>query len=255
MTLASKILSSFEVKNNLNPKIWTRGLDGEFTLRPDIRKKLLLVTNDFLDFINLDGLACDVDTKDCDIDDITITGSISNYNWSEFSDIDLHLILDFNSVDENKKLVKNLLNTKKNLWNSTHDVNIKGYEVEVYAQDPSELHFSSGVYSVLFNKWLVEPEKLEVTEVDFKKVLEKSKGWMEIIDDLYTKAYELPPSDILEMIDRVKKRVKRFRSCGLEKGGEFSYENLAFKFLRRSGYLKKLFKLKNKLIDVELSLD
>ena len=57
MTLASKILSSFEVKNNLNPKIWTRGLDGEFTLRPDIRKKLLLVTNDFLDFINLDELA------------------------------------------------------------------------------------------------------------------------------------------------------------------------------------------------------
>ena len=78
---------------------------------------------------------------------------------------------------------------------------------------------------------------------------------MEIIDGLYTKAYELPPSDILEMIDKVKNKLKKFRSCGLEKGGEFSYENLAFKFLRRSGYLKKLFKLKNKLVDVELSLD
>ena len=95
MTLASKILSSFKVKDNLNPKIWTRNVDGEFTLRPDIRKKLLLISNDFLGFINMDGLGCDVDTKDCDIDDVTITGSIANYNWSEFSDIDLHLILDF----------------------------------------------------------------------------------------------------------------------------------------------------------------
>jgi hypothetical protein len=57
------------------------------------------------------------------------------------------------------------------------------------------------------------------------------------------------------MIDKIKTRLKKFRSCGLETGGEFSYENLAFKFLRRSGYLKKLFKLKNKLIDIELSLN
>ena len=130
-----------------------------------------------------------------------------------------------------------------------------GYEVEVYTQDASETHFSSGVYSVLFNKWLVAPKTESATEVDVKKIVEKARGWMEIIDGLYTKAYELPPSDILEMIDKVKNKLKKFRSCGLEKGGEFSYENLAFKFLRRSGYLKKLFKLKNKLVDVELSLD
>ena len=167
----------------------------------------------------------------------------------------MHLILDFNTIDENEDLVKNILNTKKNLWNSTHDVSIKGYEVEVYTQDSQEVHFSSGVYSVLFNKWIVEPKLEDVVEVDVKKVLEKSKGWMEIIDGLYTKAYDLPPSDILEMIEKIKKRIKKFRSCGLETGGEFSYENLAFKFLRRSGYLKKLFKLKNKLRDIELSLN
>ena len=255
MTLASKILSSFSLKENLNPEIWTKNFDGNFVLRRDIRKKLLAISADFLDFINIDNLECDVDTKDCTIEDITITGSIGNYNWSEFSDIDLHLILDFNTIDENEDLVKNILNTKKNLWNSTHDVSIKGYEVEVYTQDSQEVHFSSGVYSVLFNKWIVEPKLEDVVEVDVKKVLEKSKGWMEIIDGLYTKAYDLPPSDILEMIEKIKKRIKKFRSCGLETGGEFSYENLAFKFLRRSGYLKKLFKLKNKLRDIELSLN
>tara|TARA_Y100001973_G_C5156864_1_gene311245 strand:+ start:267 stop:1034 length:768 start_codon:yes stop_codon:yes gene_type:complete len=255
MTLASKILASFKVKENLNPEIWTLNVHDEFVLRPEIREKLLAIANDFLDFIDIEGISCDVKSKECQLEDITVTGSIANYNWSEFSDIDLHLLLDFDNVDENEDLLKNVLNAKKNLWNSTHDVSIKGYEVEVYTQDASETHHSSGVYSVLFNKWIVEPKEEDVVEVDVQKVLEKARGWMEIIDGLYTKAYDLPAKDILEMIDKIKTRLKKFRSCGLETGGEFSYENLAFKFLRRSGYLKKLFKLKNKLIDIELSLN
>lgn len=255
MTLASRILASFNTKEKLNPNIWTKNIEGNFMLRPDIRKKLLAISANFLDFIDVEGLECDIDTKNCTIEDITITGSIANYNWSEFSDIDLHLILDFDNIDENEELVKNILNTKKNLWNSSHDVTINGYEVEVYTQDSKETHFSSGVYSVLFNKWVVAPKPEDVVEVDVNKVLGKAKGWMEIIDGLQNKSYELPSSDILEIIEKVKNRLKKFRSCGLETGGEFSYENLAFKFLRRSGYLKKLFKLKNKLIDNELSLN
>tara|TARA_R110000824_G_scaffold8027_3_gene36600 strand:- start:9501 stop:10268 length:768 start_codon:yes stop_codon:yes gene_type:complete len=255
MTLASRILSSFKIKENLNPKIWTKNANGNVVLKPDIRKKLLSISSNFLDFIDVEGLECNVTTKECDIQDITITGSIANYNWSEFSDIDLHLILDFDNIDENEGLVKNILNTKKNLWNSSHDVTINGYEVEVYTQDSKETHFSSGVYSVLFNKWVVDPKPEDVVEVDVQKVLDKAKGWMEIIDGLQHKSYDSPSEDILEIIEKVKNRLKKFRSCGLETGGEFSYENLAFKFLRRSGYLKKLFKLKNKLIDNELSLN
>jgi hypothetical protein len=65
----------------------------------------------------------------------------------------------------------------------------------------------------------------------------------------------MTPEEIIEVINRIKEKLKRFRMCGLEKGGEFSYENLAFKFLRRSGYIKKLFDLKNKVVDLSLSLD
>ena len=254
MTLADKILNSFKQKKGLNPDIWTLNADNEYSLRVEVRDKLLLSASDFLDFIDLDNLDCDIDTKKCDIADITITGSICNYNWSKFSDIDLHILIDYEEIDENVKLVKNILNTKKNLWNASHDIKIKGYEVEVHTQDLDEAHHSSGVYSVLFNQWLVKPQK-DIVDIDFRKVLEKSRGWMEMIDDVHINAYDMSSEEVLEIINKIKTKLKKFRATGLEEGGEYSYENLAFKFLRRSGYIKKLFDLKNKVLDLSLSLD
>ena len=254
MNLADRILQSFDQKKSLNPDIWTLDKDKKYRLRKEVRDKLLLSADDFLNFVDLDNLDCDVDTQKCDIGDITITGSICNYNWSQYSDIDLHILIDFDRIDENVDLVKNILNTKKNLWNASHDIQIKGYEVEVYAQDVEEVHHSSGVYSVLFDEWLVAPTRTDV-DVDMGKVLEKSKGWMEIIDSIQHQAYQKSPKEILHLIEKIKTKLKKFRATGLEKGGEYSYENMAFKFLRRSGYIKKLFDLKNKVLDLSLSLD
>ena len=254
MNLADRILKSFNQKKSLNPEIWTLDKNKNYVLRKEVRDKLLLIANDFLDFIDIDNLDCDVDTKQCDIADITITGSICNYNWSKFSDIDLHLLIDYESIDENVDLVKNILNTKKNLWNASHDIEVKGYEVEVYAQDIDEVHHSTGVYSVLYNEWIAEPSKTKI-EVDVDKILEKSQGWMEIIDSIHHEAYQKSPNEILELIEKIKTKLKKFRSSGLEEGGEYSDENLTFKFLRRSGYIKKLFDLKNKVLDLTLSLD
>jgi hypothetical protein len=59
----------------------------------------------------------------------------------------------------------------------------------------------------------------------------------------------------LDKIDKFKEKIKKYRSAGLEKDGEFSYENLVFKFLRRNGYIDKLFNFKNELIDKSLSLE
>lgn len=254
MNLADRILKSFNQKKSLNPEIWTLDKNKNYVLRKEVRDKLLLIANDFLDFIDIDNLDCDVDTKQCDIADITITGSICNYNWSKFSDIDLHLLIDYESIDENVDLVKNILNTKKNLWNASHDIEVKGYEVEVYAQDIDEVHHSTGVYSVLYNEWIVQPSKTKI-EVDVDKILEKSQGWMEIIDSIHHEAYQKSPNEILELIEKIKTKLKKFRSSGLVEGGEYSDENLTFKFLRRSGYIKKLFDLKNKVLDLTLSLD
>ena len=126
--------------------------------------------------------------------------------------------------------------------------------MEVYGQDSKETHFSSGVYSILFDEWVVTPDYVEA-EIDVTKILSKAKGWMNMIDELYSRQYEQTPEETLELIDKIKKKLKKFRSCGLEKGGEYSYENLAFKFLRRSGYIKRLFELKNELVDDSLSMN
>ena len=103
-----KILKSFEVKKTLNPHIWTKDKDGDSVLRPEVRDKLLIISNDFLTFVDIDNLDCNTITKECTIEDVTITGSICNYNWSKFSDIDLHLLVDFGKIDENEKLVNNI---------------------------------------------------------------------------------------------------------------------------------------------------
>jgi hypothetical protein len=56
-------------------------------------------------------------------------------------------------------------------------------------------------------------------------------------------------------LKKIKDKVKDYRQSGLEKDGEFSYENLVFKYLRRSGHIGKLFDEKTKIKDKELSVE
>ena len=183
-----------------------------------------------------------------------MTGSLSNYNWSSFSDIDLHVLIDFDSVNIDKKVLRELFNAKQGMWNSLHDIEVYGYEVELYAQDANEPHFSTGVYSVMNNEWLVSPNRIEDT-FDDNKLLQKSLTWMDMIDGVERKSYLQDSEETLKMIQKIKDKLKKFRKCGLEDKGEFSYENLVFKFLRRNGYLGKLSELKNKITDDTLSLE
>ena len=69
-------LSSFNIKKELNPKFWK---DDKLDSR--IRIKLLDIADDFIDFLGVDWVKPE---------DITITGSLANYNWNKkYSDIDL----------------------------------------------------------------------------------------------------------------------------------------------------------------------
>ena len=143
---------------------------------------------------------------------------------------------------------------KKTLFNSTHDIQVKGYEVELYVQDSSEQHISSGVYSVLFDEWINEPS-LEEVSTDERKIKEKVEQWMDIIDMTIEDSDDDDFQSSIEMIEKIKDRLKDYRSAGLEREGEYSYENLVFKFLRRTGYIQKLFDFANELTDKNLSLE
>jgi len=238
------IISSFFVKDSLNSEIWDDHDNiEESKMKPEIREGLLDIANEFVEFLGFDIF----------VQDVTMTGSLSNFNWSDYSDIDLHIIYDFKEAGEQEELFKDLFNLKKTVFNSQHDITVKGYEVELYVQDMNEPHMSTGVYSVLYDEWLERPEPKEV-KIDKKKIEDKSQQWMDIIDNTIE---DLEVSDLessVEKLDSVKEKIKKFRTSGLEKGGEYSYENLVFKFLRRNGYIQKLFDNKNDLIDKSLSI-
>jgi hypothetical protein len=213
----------------------------------DVRKKLLDVVDNFIDSLGIEFF----------IHDITLTGSLSNYNWSEYSDVDLHILVNMQEIggdgektDTIQTIIKQFFDSKKNIWNEKHDIKIKNYDVEVYIQDINEPHTSSGVYSILNNKWIVEPLK-ETPKIDDKKILDKGDEFMNKIDNLYNSQDK--NSTILK-IENLRKKLKKFRQSGLENGGEYSYENLTFKLLRRNGYINKLMELKNKIIGKNLSV-
>lgn len=213
-------------------------------LRKEVREKLLQIANEFIDFIGVPLL----------IEDVIFTGSLANYNWSEYSDIDLHVVCDFIQFSDTElSLYEELFKVKKTIFNTNHNIKIFGYEVELYVQNASEAHFSSGVYSVLYDEWDVKPEK-EDSNIDTKILKSKITHWKSQIDTVVDNATEKDIDEAREYIKKFKEKLKKYRSSGLKKEGEYSYENLVFKYLRRSDYLEKLFNLENNLLDKELSL-
>jgi len=240
----TELLKSFEPQNELNPKVW-EGNKKEPKLKPEIRERLLEIAYEFIEFLDVEIV----------VTDIILTGSLSNYNWSKYSDFDLHIVANFQQYQENQiELYEKLFNLKKMLFNQKHDITIKGYEVELYVQNETESHFSSGVYSILFDEWANVPEKEDVT-IDKELIKGKAKQWMNIIDDLLDAIKDDDASTAKKMVQKYKDKLKKYRTCGLEKGGEYSTENLVFKILRRNGYIEKLHDSTTKILDKKLSMN
>jgi len=63
------------------------------------------------------------------------------------------------------------------------------------------------------------------------------------------------PKAALDRAESLMEKIKKLRKAGLETNGEYSVENLAFKTLRNTGYLKKLSDLKREAYDKLMSLD
>ena len=231
---------TLKAKSDLNGELWEQD-----QLKPEIRENLLQVA---IDFFNNLGL------EDGDILDIVLTGSLANYNWSKYSDIDLHIIVNFEQIDENIELVRKLFNAKKAIWNRTHDIKIKGYEVEVYVEHEDDTHYSSGVYSLLKDDWLLVPAKQQF-DLDWENIAIKAEAIMNEIEEL-EKLHNLGYyEEVGDNAERIKNKARKLRQSGLETGGEYSVENLAFKVLRRTGYITKLLKIKIDAYDRLLSIN
>ena len=229
-------LSSFNVKKELNPKFWKNDrLDSR------IRMKLLDIADDFINFLGVDWVKPE---------DITITGSLANYNWNQkYSDIDLHIIMDYSKVDERTDFVDNYFYSQKKLWNEEHkELKIYGFPVEVFVQDVNKKHTSSGVYSLEKDKWLTEPErdklaKKKVNKIQIKnKVSEYTKKIDKLADELKkSEDNEYKLRKISESAEKLFDELKNLRRGDLSNAdNEINEGNIIFKCLRRLGYIEKI---------------
>jgi hypothetical protein len=228
-------LSSFAMRQNLNPKIWK----SDDKINSPVRKKLLKIADDFVEFLDIPWV---------EIKDVTLTGSLANYNWSKYSDIDLHVIINFEDIGENEVLVKDYLDSKRKIWNDSHEITIHGFEVEIYCQDENEVHHSTGVYSLEDNKWVVQPNRNE-PDLNRDMIKRKASELMTKMDEIIEISKDGNHNEVLNQYEKLWDKIKKMRKTGLEREGEFSYENLVFKVLRRSGYIEKFLEIKTNAYD------
>jgi hypothetical protein len=216
------------VNNQLNPKIWDGG-----ELKPEVVSKLKDIARAFEEFVGVE----------LDVIDYTITGSNANYTWTEYSDLDLHLIIPGTPTDEQREL----FNAKKALWAEQHNITIKGLPVETYIQGEDEPHHSTGVYSIVRDLWLVEPKKVK-PQINDAAVEAKKDGVMRDIETAML-------SKDLMKLRAVKEKITKMRKAGLARAGEWSVENLVFKILRNLGLIDQIAEKIRELEDQELSLE
>jgi len=226
--------TTLQLHKDLNPKFWQDGkLDAQ------VKDKLISLANYWAEYAKIPQKY---------IKDLVFTGGNANYNYSPQSDVDLHLLVDKSKIDC-EDLIDDYILDKKNLWSSNHDVRIKGYPVEIFAQDyQQETPADQGVYSLTKDKWLVKPQK-EKMDISSKAFKHKLNHFIELINYFINKNVK-----DLDAIQKLKDKLRLFRTAGLKGKGEYSFENLIFKELRNLGYIEKLDNYFNSVIDQKFSL-
>ncbi len=228
-----KIEDAINFHDELNPLLF----DENNKLKPNIKKQLEIITDDFIEFMGIPDLA---------VEDVIITGSNVAFTYTPHSDIDLHLLVDFAELPESD-VYKELFNAKKSLYNDTYDITVREIPVELYVQDTAQAHTSLGEYSLMQDKFTRFPSKqrANLDEISAEHKFER-------LEELCIEGLK---SNDIEKVNNVLSIIKRYRQAGLDQKGEFGPENLAFKAIRSKGYFQALFDLRNKLRGKQLSIE
>ena len=219
----------FEQHNELNPLLWQ-----EEDLRPEVKMTLLKIAKDFVEYVEVPF----------EVKDLVLTGSQLGYYYTKHSDLDLHIIVDFDTVNCDREAAE-LFDTKRLLYKKQYDISIHGVPVEVYIED-SNFPAVSATYSLGKGGWKVKPDR-QPEEIDSAKIIRMSKIWSTVIG----KAIE---SNDLETGRKVLKMLRNYRKLGLKQTGEYGIENLVYKTLRNSKIIENLMKMIGDLHDQSLSI-
>ena len=227
----NEFINPIEYNDVLNPKLW-----DQQHLKSDVRSKLLRIASDFKNYIDIPFVVVD----------IVITGGNANYNYTNHSDIDLHLVADFDSVDCDREAAE-LFDTKRLLYKNTYDISIYGIPVELYVEDKEHPAVSGGSYSILSDKWINTPNTIlpEYDELELQRMISL---WKKLISRAI-RARSLDEARTVLML------LRTYRKLGLKtQEAEFSIPNLVYKSLRNSKTLEKLIELIDDLHDNALSI-
>jgi hypothetical protein len=219
----------FEQHDSLNPRLWA----GE-ELRTEVNLALLKIANDFIEYIDVPFT----------VSDLVLTGSQLGYFYTKHSDLDLHIIVDFGTVDCDREAAE-LFDTKRLLYKKQYDINIRGIPVEVYVED---LNYPavSATYSLGKQDWVTRPPATP-EEIDVEEIERMSNIWKTVID------HALEIND-LETARNTIKMLRNYRKLGLKQTGEYGIENLVYKTLRNSKLIEKLMNMIGRLHDQSLSI-
>lgn len=228
--------------HELHPDFWTTPTPSDAVLKPEVRERLLELANQFYAETGFKA----------PIKDIILTGSLANYNYHDGSDLDTHVVIDFSQVNADNELAKNAANAMRWKWNEQHNVFIHGHEVELYIQDANEPHTASGVYSLMQDKWLVQPQ-YQYIRYDAQAVNDKADDLRRQYQALQAE-YDANPDqatdELLSRIQDVRYKMLRLRRDAFDAGlSEFSTGNLAFKQLRNDGTIGAALKLEGEVFD------
>lgn len=210
-------------------------------LKPLVRSKVLKVADFWREKVNIPKSA---------VKRVDLVGSSVNYLYHEKSDLDIHLICDLDKISECEELLRDYLRAEKKLFQLEYDVTIAGIESELYAEDESDPRPAlQARYDVTNNKWVNEPERDRIPEIDDRDIQTKSELYIDRIEDVIDD--EINNMDVLK---RLKEKVLNLRKLSLQKGGEYAHDNLVYKVVRGSGALDRLDKYMRGLESDDLSL-
>lgn len=225
------LLEDFQLHETLNSKLWK-----DNKLIPEVRQKLLEISENFEQYVEIP----------MHIVDVVLVGSNASYNYTQYSDIDVHLIVNTDLTEDVPEDIQTLVfNLKKTSFNKEFDIKIKGIPVELYVEDLHSSVQSNGIYSIRRNKWVKEPQPITIEKRDITQEL---NAWTERINAAITsKDYE----QITNVLDALY--LMRKNSISIE--GEYGRGNEIFKTLRDKGLLSKLKDSMNRCISSNLSLE
>lgn len=216
-------------QNKLNPVLWHKG-----KLLPEIKPQLLKVADDFKRFVEVPFT----------VYDIQITGSQVSYWYTQWSDLDLHLIVDYRDTDCDRE-AEELFDTKRHLYKQRFDIEIYGIPVELYVEDINEPS-KGAAYSLVQDRWLREPVEPS-GKIDLDAIKDSTRYWSKIIKQILAKKRP-------DQAEKIQKMMRIYRKRGLNRHGELGVENLTYKALRNQGLLRDLADLIDQAHSRQLSL-